>query len=39
MDAWLQSQGWDETIWLVIVPVGLILVMVVAGIFANTLGR
>jgi hypothetical protein len=30
---WLRSQGWDEMVWLVIVPAALILTMILAGIY------
>ena len=35
MDAWLHTQDLGEMGWLVIVPVALILVMVLTGIFTD----
>ena len=31
----LQTESWDELIWLVVVPAALILVMILAGIYTN----
>ena len=39
MNAWFNYQDWGEMVWLVIVPVALVVVMVLKGIFNDMLKR